>query len=113
LLVNDAKVSVGKDGFPKKFNFLKPLTHDINGKRILLTLLSMTRGINPSKEDNKKIKPKFDSIFLPFTGNPKFSIPQSFVKMFVEHYNLRKPLPTYNTEKHYISTKGGPAGKST
>ncbi|BAQ36630.1 RNA-dependent RNA polymerase [Fusarium coeruleum mitovirus 1] len=110
---NSSNVSVDKSGFPSKFLYLKPLIKEVKDIKILLTLLSFTRGLKPSKKEDSNIKYDLSSITSPFKGTSKGSVPQWFIKSFVETNKLYKKIPEYSVKDHYLSTKGGPCGKST
>jgi hypothetical protein len=47
--------------------------------RALLTLLSFTRSVEPTKEEEKYRKPKTDSIVAPYKGK-EYTIPKSFIE---------------------------------
>lgn len=57
-------------GFPVKFIFLKGMidSGDISKIRIVLTLMNISKYYTPSKEELKKIKPKYESITDPYKG---------------------------------------------
>lgn len=107
---NNQNVSL-VDGFPTKFLFLKPLMD--KEIKIVLSLLSFTRGLKPTKVENKRIEYKLDPITSPFKGTSYGSVPTWFIKEYVRRNNLYLEIPSYSVEDHYLSTKGGPCGKST
>jgi len=102
-------------GFPKRFSYLKPLadSKNVNDLRSLNTLLSYTRSVKPTKIEESKIKPKFDTITDPYKGKKNFLIPMEFVKHFVNKFDLYAEFPKYDPSLHYVSGKGSPFGKST
>jgi hypothetical protein len=75
LKVNNDLVSL-KDGFPTRFLYLKPLV-DSKDPRLLkgvLSLLSYSRAIVPTKEEESKIKLDFSTISDYYKGKD-YSIP--------------------------------------
>jgi len=102
-------------GFPKRFSYLKPLadSKNVNDLRSLNTLLSFTRSVKPTKAEEAKIKPNFNTITDPYKGKKNFLIPMEFVKHFVNKFDLHAEFPKYDPSLHYISSKGSPFGKST
>nr|WCG92839.1 putative RNA-dependent RNA polymerase [Fusarium equiseti mitovirus 1] len=114
LYCNNANVSVDKSGFPNKFIYLKPILEEsVIGTKIVLTLLSLTRGLKPTKLEDKKIKYDLSSITAPKKGTSYGSVPNWFIKEFVRRNKLNLKVPEYSIKDHYLSTKGGPSGKST
>jgi len=116
-LHNSERVSL-KDGFPTKFLFLKALvdTRDRNNVRKVLTLLNITRGLDPLRHEEKLIKPKLSTITDKYTGVKDGSnlIPRWFIERFVKDFGLMFKRPVYTLQdSHYISLKGGPGGKSS
>ncbi|AHI43533.1 RNA-dependent RNA polymerase [Fusarium circinatum mitovirus 1] len=111
---NKSNVSLDLSGFPSKFLYLKPYVKGtLNEKKFILTLLSLTRGLKPTKKENKLIEYKLNSITDPFKGTTMGSVPTWFIKEFVKENNLYLEKPEYSVKDHYLSTKGGPCGKST
>lgn len=114
---NKSRVSTDKEGFPSRFLYLKKmaLSNDPVQLRKLLTILNITRAIEPHKSENKKIKPNFLSVVLPYSGHKtsKYLIPVSFMDDFISRYKLHLEIPKYSNNSHYISMKGGPGGKSS
>jgi hypothetical protein len=78
LMVNDAGVSVTPQGFPSKFLFLKPLI-DNREFNIVLTILTFTRSVRPTKKEALKIKPDYSTITNPYKGK-NWTIPAAFIK---------------------------------
>lgn len=80
LKVNDSQVSL-TNGFPTRFLYLKTLIDSNNYIKIrgVMTLLSYTRAITPTKEEEKKIKPSFNTITDRYKGKD-YSIPMYFIK---------------------------------
>lgn len=119
LYTNDVGVSVDRSGFPTKFIFLKEFLHErtdieyFTRYRILFTLLLATRGIRATRQEDKKILPSYKTITDPFKGTNMGPIPTSFIQDFCLKYNLHSEKPTYSSKSNYLSSKGGPAGKST
>lgn len=102
-------------GFPKHFSYLKPLadSKDNNDLRSLMTILSYTRSVKPTKKEEMLIKPKFNTVTDPYKGKKDFLIPMEFVKHFVNKFDLHAEFPKYDPSLHYVSGKGSPFGKST
>jgi hypothetical protein len=111
LLENNAGVSVDKSGFPTRFLILKHLV-DKGQVRVILSLLTLSRAVKPTKVEEKGIKPDFTTITSPYKGTG-YTIPASFIKKWVSKYNLTLPLPVFTDEDHYLSTKGSPNGPAT
>jgi hypothetical protein len=112
LRVNSSLVAL-QDGFPIKFLFLKELI-DSKSKiklRYVLTLLTYTRSIIPTKKELAGIKADFSSISDAYKGK-KYTIPLPFIREFVKNYRLNLNI-TWDEELHYISNKSSPQGKST
>ncbi|UTS95837.1 RNA-dependent RNA polymerase [Rugonectria rugulosa mitovirus 1] len=121
LLINDTRVSL-INGFPKRFYFLKKFidegnknTSKSNYIRYVLTLMNITRGLNPTKVEEKLIKPSFDSITNPSKVTRDYHIPEKFIEDFLIRFNLKvnKETLQINGSNHYISTKGSPEGKTS
>jgi len=112
LMVNSALVSL-QDGFPTRFLYLKELIDSggLINKRFVLSLLTYTRSIIPTKEESSKIKVDWSSISNPYKGK-KYTIPLPFIKKFVYKYMLNFK-PVWDEDLHFISNKSSPQGKST
>jgi len=114
LFHNQEFVSIDKDGWPKRLLFLKPLSKgSINDKRVLFTLLSITRGLRPTKLEDSKINFDIKPIILPNQGKSNGSIPNWFINEWVKFHKFNLDRPVYSVKNHYLSSKGGPSGKST
>ncbi|CAB42653.1 RNA-dependent RNA polymerase, putative [Ophiostoma mitovirus 5] len=121
LSISGSRVSVDKDGFPTKFNYIKHIidSGDIDGIRFVMTLLTYTRAINPTKKEYLKIFPDYSTITNEFTGSNKIAIPNKIIKEFVDYYKLANPNNNNNPElqwsrdDHYLSFKSSPNGQST
>lgn len=111
LYSNKAGVAVDSTGFPIRFLYLKDLLNK-GHVRMILSLLTLTRGIKPSKKEEKKIKPDYSTITDPYSGTG-YTIPASFIKDFVINHNLHLKLPVYSEDSFYLSTKGSPNGPAT
>jgi hypothetical protein len=114
LYSNDVGVSLDKFGFPSRLDYLKEYidNNDLRKIRGVLSLLYFSRCILPSKEESKKIKPKFNVITDEYTGK-NFEIPDEFIRSFVKKFKLKKELPKWSMLNHYISGKASPVGKAT
>jgi hypothetical protein len=104
-------VSLDKDYFPKRLNLLKELINQ-SELRIVLTILSYTRSIIPTKKEELGIKPDYSSITDPYKGK-RYTIPAFFIKDFVIKFNLLSNNPLYSDDDHYVSMKGSPNGPSS
>jgi hypothetical protein len=100
--------------FPKKLYFLKELIDQKDPLIIrgVLTLLSYTRAIIPTKKEESKIELNFNSIIKDYKGK-NYSIPMYFIKDFVKRTRSRRSKPTFDNGLHYISGKSSPFGKAT
>lgn len=114
LLHNSSNVAVTKDGFPVRLLFLRHLidSNDPSMIRACLTILTIIRTLEPTKEEDLKIGYSTSTITDGYTGK-KYFIPMWFIKKFVIHYKLSLPVPTYKDEDHYLSMKSSPCGPST
>jgi len=108
---NRELVSLDRDYFPKRLNLLKELVNT-GELRIVFTILGYTRSIIPTKKEKLGIKPDFQSITNPYKGKV-YTIPKTFIKNFVNKFNLQSDKPEYKDEDHYVSMKGSPNGPST
>jgi len=100
-----------KGGFPSKFYYLKSYIDSRNVEQIkfALTLMNISRTIQPRKGENIPID--LSSITL---GPKKCfkTVPSSFVKNFIEEFNLKMDKPVFNTGNFFINLKMGPHGPS-
>jgi len=81
LFSNNKLISLDKEGFPTHLSFLKPLCKgSTTDKRVAMTLLLLTRGLKPSKIEDKKIMFKTESISNGFSGKSLGSVPSWFIK---------------------------------
>lgn len=110
LYVNSDRVSLTK-GFPTKFLFLKQYLDDntIKGKKFVLSLFNISRGIVPRKDESIPID--FSTITSPYKGKD-YTIPLWFIKKWIYSKKLRVSLPEYKIQDLYISSKSGPLGPS-
>lgn len=112
LLFNKLKIGVDSDGWPKQLLFLKPLANgSLEEKKLLLTILCLSRTLKPEGKEKSKIKPDYDSITKP--GKIEKTIPTGFIKEFVKRYNLHMEKPKFEMSNIYLSNKAGPNGKAT
>jgi hypothetical protein len=73
---NASNVSLDHSGFPTRFVYLKQiLDGSLVGTKVVLTLLSLTRGLKPTKLEDKKIKYDLESITAPKKGTSYGSVP--------------------------------------
>jgi hypothetical protein len=63
--------------------------------------------------ENSKIKYNLSSITDEFKGTSLGSIPTWYIDKFVKDNKLNLVKPKYSLNNHYLSSKGGPCGKST
>jgi len=107
------------NGFPKKFIFLKEnidkakQSNNYSMLRLIFTLLSITRGLQPTKKEDNKIKPKFDTITSPSKVNKMYFIEDKFIEDFCLKFKLYSEKPKIDLDSNYISVKGSPEGKSS
>lgn len=107
---NDSRVSLDRSGFPTQFKFLKKILKE--NKQVVLTLLSLSRALVPTKEELKYRKVDTDTITAPYKGS-RYTIPQWFIKDFVKVNGLHLDKHIYTEKDHYVSIKGSPNGKSS
>jgi hypothetical protein len=65
LLVNDARVSLTREGVPSNFTYLRDLI-DKGHIKVVLSILTYTRAIKPTGREEKKLEPDFKTITDPF-----------------------------------------------
>jgi len=114
LFVNDLKIGLDKSGFPKQILFMKKYfdSGDTIDIRLCLTLLMITRGfIYPSKQ-GEPIKIDLTTINSPYKG-VRYTIPNAFIKDFINFYQFKAHVPTFDPKDIKLSTKAGPSGPST
>lgn len=113
LYTNDCFVSL-VGGFPKNLLFLKEYidSGDLVGVKFVLTLLGINRAIIPRK--NEDIPVSLNTITDPFKYDKVYTIPNWFVRFFVQYYGLRQNLSQFDPNRDlYLSFKSGPCGPST
>jgi len=112
LRLNSALVSL-QDGFPIHFLYLKDIIDSRSkiGLRFVLSLLTYTRAIVPTKKEMNQIKVDYSSISNPYKGK-KYTIPLPFIKDFVRKNRLSF-TPLWDEDLHFISNKSSPQGKAT
>jgi len=100
-------------GFPSRFLEIKSMidNHRDNYEvmRAIFTLITFTRAIIPSSEEEAKLSPKFDSIIKPYTGK-NYTIPQSFIRSFISLNGGIKEYKVDIQKDAYFSTKSSPFG---
>jgi hypothetical protein len=67
LLVNDVGVGITSDGFPSRFPYLKTLI-DSGHFRIVLTILTFTRSVKPTRKEEEKVITDYRTIINPYKG---------------------------------------------
>jgi len=112
LLSNKDGVAVDSTGWPIRMLFLKELTKTRKGWRIILTILSYTRGVKPSAKEDSQIIPDYSSITKPYTGKC-YTIPAWFIKRWIDKNQLLLSKPSYDLKDHYVSMKASPNGPAT
>jgi hypothetical protein len=114
LFVNSDRVSIDKEGWPTALSEMKELVIlGPNGLRTILTIISFTRALVPTKYTLSKIKPDYSSITDPYTGSRKYYIPAKFIKDFLKLYAVNYSQAQELYKDHYVSTKGSPSGPAT
>jgi hypothetical protein len=112
LLVNTLKIGIDSSGWPKALSSLKELADGtLAEKKLLLTIVTLTRSIVLNKNEREKIVPDYDSITKP--GIIKKIIPTGFIKEFVSNNRLKETRPEFEERMIYLSNKAGPIGKAT
>lgn len=109
--VNEHFISTRK-GFPKKFLFLKKLidSKKVENIRLCLTLMNLSKAIEPRKTDNIPI----DLSTITKAGPEKFyTIPSWFVKRFINQFGLQFSRHTFTYYDQYLSLKAGPHGPTS
>lgn len=112
LFKNSDGVSVDSTGWPTRMLFLKELTKTNKGWRILLTILTYTRGVQPTAKEDSKIKADYSSITKPNTKR-FYTVPAWFIKKWIDKNQLLLSKPEYSLKDHYVSMKGSPNGPAT
>lgn len=110
LMSNKVGVSL-VGGFPLHFLYLKPYIdrRKLSGVKFVLTLLNISRSLRPKKTES--IPVDLSSILLPSKGTG-YTIPATFIKDFIGHFDLHQSVPSYSTKDFVISLKAGPSGPS-
>jgi len=112
LLVNKLKIGIDSSGWPKALLSLKELANGtLAEKKLLLTIVTLTRSIVLNKNEREKIVPDYDSIIKP--GIIRKTIPTGFIKEFVLRNGLKETRPVFEERTIYLSNKAGPIGKAT
>jgi len=112
LMVNQSvRIKLTK-GFPSRFLYFKDLLDHNTSIRILLTLLTWTRSVKPTKKESLNLKPDYSTITSPSKGK-RIIIPISFIEEFVKRYDLATQPPLYSRNSFYLSSKASPNGPAT
>jgi len=110
LLLSPIRVSLDKQGFPIIFKNFKGLVTTLQGKKLLLTLVNISRTLRPGKSE--VIPVSTASITDPYKGKG-FQIPDSFITSFVATFGLAQPVPGFSQEQIKLISKAGPNGPQT
>lgn len=110
LNVNDARVSV-IDGWPRKFLFLKDYLTSLTGLRIILTAMTFSKAIMPSKKENKLFTVNLDSITDEYKGTT-YVIPRFFIDVMRRKYNIKGILEKPSSQNLFLNMKSCPSGIS-
>jgi len=115
LMTNKSLVGLER-GFPKRYLFLRKIldSKGVLGKRYILSLLNISRGLEPNSKEDRKIKINYKTITDPYKGKTGKVIPDEFITEFIT--NLKLPgvyNPDYGPDSDYFSSKSGPGGPST
>jgi len=110
LLSNKVGVSL-VGGFPLRFLFLRPYVdrRKLSGLKFVLTLLNLSRTLRP--KGGEAIPVDLSTVLAPSKGTG-YTIPATFIKDFISHYDLHQSKPSYSTTDLHISLKSGPSGPS-
>jgi hypothetical protein len=110
--VNKLKIGIDSSGWPKALLSLKELANGtLSEKKLLLTIVTLSRSIVLNKNEREKIIPDYDSITKP--GVIRKIIPTGFIKEFVSKNKLKETRPEFDETMIYLSNKAGPIGKAT
>jgi len=101
-----------KNGWPTRFLYLKDLLRNDCDKRLLLTLLSLSKGINPKlKNEVDQIKPDFRPITDKYTGK-LYVIPKYFIEVMCRKYRINgSDLVTPSKNNLFLNMKASSTGK--
>jgi hypothetical protein len=99
-------------GFPKRFLSLKKLIDvaTIQEMKAIMTLITFTRAIIPTKLEEKQLEINFSTIDLPSNGTG-YTIPTWFIKSFCKNF-VKKNFKINFKQTCYVSTKSSPFGKA-
>jgi hypothetical protein len=106
------KIGIDPNGWPKSLSFLEELSQgNLEQKKLLLSILNISRSWTLSGKDRNKLIPDYESITKP--GRVLKIIPTGFIKEFVKKNRLSMDKPKFDKKNIYISNKAGPIGKAT
>jgi hypothetical protein len=89
---------------------LKDLYYTDKGKRVILTLMSLTRGIEPTKTERLSIKPDFSSITDESKGRT-YVIPRFFIDVMKRKYGITGKVVEPSGKNFFINLKGSSVGR--
>jgi hypothetical protein len=107
--IQGSGVSVTR-GWPTKLLFLKELYFTDKGKRVILTLCNLTRGIEPTKKERESILPDFTSITEKSRGRT-YVIPRFFLDVMKRKYRIDGKLIAPCSENLFLNMKSSPIGR--
>nr|UPW42199.1 MAG: putative RNA dependent RNA polymerase [Xinjiang mito-like virus 61] len=107
------KMGIGlKDGWPKKLLFLRPLASgSLEDKKLLLTILLLSRTLKLEGSQKDKLKPNYQTIIE--QSKEKKILPSGYINYFVKRFQLKSARPKFSRDNIYLSTKAGPHGPAT
>lgn len=113
LFVNDVRLGIDKDGFPKRLSFIKPLFDSLKtiDLKFCLTILNFSRSWTLSEKEWRKVDINLKTITEP---------PKSFIKVkekdiqsFIQTFSLSAEEPSFNLKDIFMSFKSGPQGPAS
>lgn len=99
-------------GWPTKFLFLKKYLRSNVGKRYILTLLTISKGIKPKGKEWLTIQPDLSTIFGETKELRKNVIPRFFIDVIKRKYKLEGTLEAPSRRNLFLNMRGSPTGPS-
>jgi len=99
------------NSWPTKFLYLKPYLTSRNGKRLVLTLMTLSKGISPNSKEAKTINPDFTPI-TDISKGRKYFIPRFFIDVMKRKYKISGVIDSPRSGNFFLNMKSSPTGVS-